>query len=76
MIVTQSSAPVIACPMASQMPDSTNQKMLPIVEPAPAPGLVTTVRPNGQRAKRPIRNDAIPNGIPMIVMHQSTPTTT
>ena len=50
--------------------------MLPIVEPAPAPGLVTTVRPNGQSAKRPIRNDAIPNGMPMIVMHQSTPITT
>jgi hypothetical protein len=35
----------------------------------------TMVRPNGQSAKSPMRNDATPNGIPMMVMHHSTPTT-
>ena len=33
------------------------------------------VRPNGQSAKSPMRNDAMPNGIPMMVMHHRTPTT-
>jgi hypothetical protein len=52
-----------------------NQMTLPIPEPAPAPGFAMIVRPKGQRAKTPMRNDAMPNGIPMIVMHQRTPTT-
>ena len=74
MTVRHSSAPVTACPMASQMPEKTNQMTFPMVDPAPAPGLSTTVRPNGHSAKRPMRNEAIPNGMPMIVMHHRMPT--
>ena len=75
MMVMHRRAPVTAWPMASQTPDKMNQKTLPMPEPTPAPGFLTMVRPNGQSAKSPMRNDAMPNGIPMMVMHHRTPTT-
>src|SRR5689334_2367609 len=62
--------------MASQIPDRINQKTFPMLEPRPAPGLGMIVRPNGHRANRPMRNDAIPNRITMTVMHHRRPTTT
>jgi hypothetical protein len=74
MTVMHGRTPVTACPIASQSPEKMNQKTLPIPETALAPGFLSTVRPNGQSAKSPMRNDAKPNGIPMTVMHQRTPT--
>ena len=43
--------------------------MLPIIDPAPAPGFLTIVRPNGHRQNSAIRADATPNGIVMIRMN-------
>ena len=48
MIERNSGMLVSRCPRASHQPATTNQMMLPISEPAPAPGLSTVVRPNGQ----------------------------
>jgi hypothetical protein len=40
--------------------------MFPMPEATPAPGRLTSVRPNGQRANRAILSAAMPNGIVMI----------
>ena len=66
MIVKHRSTPVIRCPTASHQPQSMNQSMFPIAEPAPASGRRTAVFPNGQRAKTAMRSAAIPNGIVML----------
>ncbi len=42
------------------------QITLPTIDPAPALGLRTSVRPNGHRQNSAIRAEAIPNGIVMI----------
>ncbi len=42
---------------------------------APASRRSTVVRPKGHRAYAPMRNAAMPNGMPMIVMHSSKPAT-
>ena len=43
--------------------------MLPIVDPAPASGFFTIVRPNGHTQYTAIRAAATPNGIVMIRMN-------
>ena len=75
MIVMHIRTPVITWPIASHQPASTNQMMLPTVEPAPASGRRTIVRPKGQRQNSAIRADAIPNGIVMMRMNITSATT-
>ena len=75
MIVMQSRIPVMTCPIASQMPATTNQITLPSADQKPAVGWRITVRPNGHSAYAAIRNDAIPNGMVTIRMQQMTPAT-
>jgi len=48
MIVQHKITPLMTCEIAIQSPARTNHKMLPIVLAAPAPGRLTTERPNGQ----------------------------
>ncbi len=50
MMVRHSAMPLTRCPIASQIPAKTSQITLPMAEPRPALGLVTTVRPNGHSA--------------------------
>ncbi len=50
MIETNSGIDVMTCPIASQMPATTSQMMLPIVAPIPAVPVSTTSRPKGQSA--------------------------
>ena len=50
MIVMQRATPATRFPMASQIPATISQMMLPITEGAPARGLWMIVRPNGQSA--------------------------
>ena len=69
MIVMHIAMPLIRWPRASHQPASRIQMTLPISEPAPAPGFLTIVRPNGHRQNSAIRADAIPNGMVMIRMH-------
>ena len=73
MIVTARAMAVPMCAMAIQMPASTNQMMLPIIDPTPAVGLSTYVRPNGHTAKLAMRNDATPNGNVTMRMHMMSP---
>ena len=47
--------------------------MFPMVDPTPAVGFLTTVRPNGHRQNLAIRNAAKPNGIVMIRMNARSP---
>jgi hypothetical protein len=50
MIVTAIATAVTTCAMASQIPNSSTQMMLPISAPGRVPGLSITVRPNGHSA--------------------------
>ena len=63
MIVTKRATAVTTWPIAIQTPASTNQITLPMPDAAPADGLRTTVRPNGQSTNPASRNAAIPNGM-------------
>ena len=69
MIVMHITTPLIRCPSASHQPARMIQMTLPIIEPPPALGLRTSVRPNGHRQNSAIRPEAIPNGIVMIRMN-------
>ena len=60
MMVRQSSTPETKCAIASHQPQSTNQMMLPMPDATPASARLTTVLPNGQRAKPAIRSEAMP----------------
>jgi hypothetical protein len=50
MIVSAIATALTRCPIASQIPNNTNQMMFPISVPLPAPGLSMIVRPNGHSA--------------------------
>ena len=66
MIVTHSAMPVMRCASASSQPNRMMPGILPTVEPAPASGGRTIVRPNGHSAKTAILKAANPNGIVMM----------
>ena len=72
MIVTQLSAPASTYPIAIHQPTSTTQKMFISVESKLRS--YTTVLPNGVSVSSAILNAWTPNGMPMIVMHSSKPT--
>ena len=73
MIVTHIKMPPSRCPIASHHPARMIQITLPTIDPAPAPGLRTSVRPNGHRQNSAIRPEAIPNGIVMIFLIVTIP---
>src|SRR6478752_7189025 len=76
MMVMHNAIPVTRWPMVSHSPGKMNQMTLAMKDGAPAPGLFTIVRPNGQRAKPAIRNEATPNGIVMMKMQTMMPVRT
>lgn len=76
IIVQHQRTPAIAEPSANQKPAKTIQIKFRKAVPTPAAGEGTSFFPNGQKANPAILKLAIPNGIPMIVQHQSNPTKT
>ena len=76
IIVQHQRTPAIAEPSAIQKPAKTIQIKCRKAVPTPAVGEGTSFFPNGQKANPAILKLAIPNGMPMIVQHQSNPTKT
>jgi len=74
--VTQRARPVMTWAMAIHSPASRNQSTLPTNEPAPAPGLGTSIRPKGQMTKAARRKLAMPNGMVTMSRHIRMPTAT
>jgi hypothetical protein len=74
MIVTQSRTPVTRWPSASHHPASTNHRTFAMAcTPLCRSGRRTSARPNGHRANPASLKACSPNGMPMMVMHMSTP---
>ena len=74
IIVQHQRTPVRAAPSASQKPAKTIHIRFSKAVPIPALGEGISFFPNGQNANPAILKLAIPNGMPMIVQHQSRST--
>lgn len=81
MMVIQKSKPVTTWPIASQIPIKTSQIIFPNKPNVPVPTsslpdkcfLLTASFPKGQKVNLPITKHALPHGIPMMLIKQSTP---
>lgn len=71
MIVQQSKIPVIKYPIASSSPPNIIQKMFSSIELVFSP--VIMFFPNGKNETEDSLKHWIPTGMPIIVMHQSSP---
>lgn len=73
IIVTANATAVTKCSTAIHQPNNTSHTILANNEGLPACGSSTTSRPKGHSACRPIRKEAIPQGIVMINKQATTP---
>ena len=74
MMVMQKINPAITCSSASHIPPNKNQRtFMPVLRQPVEFCLLRTSLPNGHRASDAHLNSWIPNGIPIMVIHQISP---